>query len=114
MAVFVLRLKMFLHVLCLHLTLFICWSVDRFCHRGTITTVQDAVTKHYRCVDEIKVKVDFENGCGPSKSTGSKGVGSGDFTAQFAAAADVIPSQDSFQMCMFFLQRRIYTMNCII
>lgn len=39
-------------------------------------TVQDAVTKLYSCVVEIKMKAEFEDGCGPSKGAGRRGVGS--------------------------------------
>lgn len=33
-----------------------------------VTTVQDAVTKMYRCVAEIKCQADFKDGRGPSKT----------------------------------------------
>lgn len=36
--------------------MFICPSVDRFCHCDSITTMQDAVLKLYRCVVEVKKK----------------------------------------------------------
>lgn len=31
--------------------------VDIFCHRDSVTTVQDAIMKLYRCVVEINIKV---------------------------------------------------------
>lgn len=50
--------------------------MDRFCQRNNVTTVQDAVTKLYKCVVEIKMKAHVEDGCGPSMSVGSRGLGS--------------------------------------
>ena len=41
-------------------------SVDRFCDRDGDITMQDAVTKFYKWV-EIKIKVEFESGRGPSE-----------------------------------------------
>lgn len=43
-------------------------SVEGFYSCDTLTTVQDAVMKLYRCgVVEIKMTVKFKDGCGPSK-----------------------------------------------
>lgn len=36
--------------------------------------------KLYRCVIEIKMKTEFDEGCGPSKSAVSRGEGSSYFT----------------------------------
>ena len=44
----------------------VCLSVDRFCQRDSETSVQEAVTKHYRYVVEIKMKAKFEGRCGPT------------------------------------------------
>lgn len=46
-------------------------SVDRLCHRQSVATVQDAVTRLYRCVVEMKMKAAFKNGCGLSKGAES-------------------------------------------
>lgn len=42
-----------------------------------VTTVHDTVTKLYSCVIEIKMKAEFEDSYGPSKSAGCRGVESG-------------------------------------
>ena len=58
-----------------------------FCQRDTDAAVQDAVTKLYRCVVEIKMKAEeFVDGCGPSKDTKRKG--------ERSREAGVIPSYD--------------------
>ena len=51
--------------------LYVCLSLVRFCQSNSIATVQDAVMKLYRCVVEMKMKVEFEDGCGPSKGARS-------------------------------------------
>ena len=40
----------------------VCLSVDGFCQYDGVATVQDAVMKLYRCVVDIKIKVEFEKG----------------------------------------------------
>ena len=59
-------------------------SVDRFYQRDGISTVQDAVTKLYRCVVWNKMEDKMENGWGPGKGARSRGVGSdeGDMACQ--------------------------------
>ncbi len=37
-------------------------SVDTFCLQDRITTLQDGVTKLQRCLVEIKMKAEFEDG----------------------------------------------------
>ena len=37
-------------------------SAARLCHWDSMTTVQDAVTKLYRCVVDMKMKATFQNG----------------------------------------------------
>lgn len=41
--------------------------MDRFCQCHSVTTVQDAATRLYRCVVEITMKAECEHKCGPSK-----------------------------------------------
>lgn len=48
----------------------------RFCPHNNVTTVQDRIMKPYRCVEVIKMKAYFEDGCDPSKVVTSRGVGS--------------------------------------
>ena len=49
------------------------WGVGiwTFCH-DSMTTEQDAVTKFYRSVAEIKMKAKVKDGCGPSKGARSR------------------------------------------
>lgn len=47
-------------------------SLDRFCQRNKV--VKHA--KLYRCVVKIKMKAEFEDGCGLSKGVRNRGVGS--------------------------------------
>ena len=42
--------------------------------RDSAAIVKDAVMKHYKCVLEIKMKAEFENGCGPRKDAQSRGL----------------------------------------
>ena len=37
-----------------------------------VSKLQNAVAKHYRYVDEIKVKATVRDGCGPNKSAGNR------------------------------------------
>ena len=46
------------------------WTV---CQRDSIATVQGADMKLYRCVVQIKIKVEVENECGPSKGARCRG-----------------------------------------
>lgn len=43
---------------------YLCLSVVRICHRDSITTLQDAVVKVYRCVAGIKMKDEFRGDWG--------------------------------------------------
>ena len=43
---------------------FICPSVSLW--KDFVTSVQEAVTKHYRYVAEVKMKAKFEGRCGPT------------------------------------------------
>ena len=42
------------------------------CQHDSVSTVQHAVTQLYRPV--VEMKEEFENGCGPSKEAGSRGL----------------------------------------
>lgn len=48
----------------------------RFCNLNSVAIMQYADVKPYRCVVELKMKVEFENGCCPSNGAKSMGVGS--------------------------------------
>jgi len=43
--------------------------VDRFYHCDSVTTLQDAVTKLYICVAEIKIKAELKDERGPTPIT---------------------------------------------
>ena len=51
----------------MHFSIFILTLVDRCCQCDRVTTVQDAVMKLHRCVVQMKMKANWELGCGSSK-----------------------------------------------
>ena len=44
-----------------------CLSVDRFCQHNRITAIHDTVEELHRCVVDIRIKAEFEDGCCMSK-----------------------------------------------